>query len=309
MPNQASNSTQAPLFSVVIAVYNDWGSLEQCLRSLETQTGGPELEVIVVDDGSESAAPESIRQYKARYPVTIVQQQHAGIAAARNLGLQNSRGAVVVFTDADCRFQANCLSALGTAIRDFPQYSCFQLHLTGDCSTLVGRAEELRLITLQNRMLQPNGCIRYLNTSGFAMRRARAGTVEELFDPVALRGEDTLLLANLMQAGELPFFVDNAVVEHVISLSLLECFRKDVRSAWLEGRAYEIIAAKGIRMRMGHKDRFNMLLSMWKTARLRSIGRRAWLVVVARQLLVRIVTLGYQCARIGMNTHAPASAS
>jgi hypothetical protein len=158
-------------------------------------------------------------------------------------------------------------------------------------------------------MLQPNGCIRYLNTSGFAMRRARAGTVAELFDPVALRGEDTLLLANLMQAGELPFFVDNAVVEHVISLSLLECFRKDVRSAWLEGRAYEIIAAKGIRMRMGHKDRFKMLLSMWKTARLRSIGRRAWFVVVARQLLVRIVTLGYQCARIGMNTHAPARAS
>lgn len=308
MLRDATNSTPTPLFSVTIAVYNDWRPLEQCLQSLDQQTNCPKFEVIIVDDGSEEAAPESIRQWNGPYPLTIVQQPHAGIAAARNRGLQNSRGSVLVFTDADCRFQPNCLSALGAATTDFPQHNCFQLHLTGDCSTVVGRAEELRLTTLQHQMLQPNGCIRYLNTAGFAIRRARAGAEADLFDPDALRAEDTLLLANLMERGELPFFVTNALVQHAISLSFMESLRKDVWSAWLEGRTYDIIAAKGVRVRMGYKDRFGMLLATWKTARQHSLGSAAWFVLLARQSVQRIVTVGYRCLRMGSNAHATTNA-
>jgi len=309
MPNNGPISTPTPQFSIIVGVYNDWEPLEQCLRSLSLQSNGPAFEVIIVDDGSEEAAPEYIHQWNGRYPLTIVQQPHAGIAAARNRGLQSSRGSVLVFTDADCRFQANCLSALREAITDLPQHNCFQLHLTGDCSRIVGRAEELRLITLQNQMLQPNGCIRYLNTAGFAIRRAGVDTKAGLFDPVARRAEDTLLLANLMQRGELPFFVSAAVVQHIVSLSFIGCLRKDVRSAWLEGRTYEIIAAKSVRIRMGHKDRLGTLISMWRTARRRSIGSRAWFVLVARQSIQRVVTLGYRCLRFCTNAHVPAIAS
>jgi hypothetical protein len=42
-------------------------------------------------------------------------------------------------------------------IADSPQHDCFQLRLIGNCSSLVGRAEELRLSTFQNHMLQPDG--------------------------------------------------------------------------------------------------------------------------------------------------------
>ncbi|MGO9434929.1 MAG: hypothetical protein ACLP00_11665, partial [Terracidiphilus sp.] len=68
----------------------------------------------------------------------------------------------------------------------------------------------LRLTTFQSLMLQPDDRIRYLNTAGFAIRRARLGIETDVFDPVALRAEDTLLLANLMQVGELPLFVPEA---------------------------------------------------------------------------------------------------
>ena len=77
--------------------------------------------------------------------------------------------------DADCRLHINCLTALGEALARSPQNDCFQLRLTGSCSTVVGRAEELRLLTFQEHTLQPDGRIRYLNTAGFAIRRARAG--------------------------------------------------------------------------------------------------------------------------------------
>lgn len=52
----------------------------------------------------------------------------------------------------------------------------------------MGRAEELRLRVFQEHMLLPDGRIRYLNTAGFAIRRARVKIEVGLFDPVALRG-------------------------------------------------------------------------------------------------------------------------
>src|SRR5271170_6172996 len=201
--------------SIIIAVYNDWTALEGCLQSIARQTAERDFEVIVVDDGSTEAIPETIRQRISSLPLTIVRQAHGGISAARNCGIRNSGGTVLLFVDADCRLQANCLAALGAAIANSPQHDCFQLRLTGNCSSVVGRAEQLRLVTFQEHTLQPDGRIRYLNTAGFAIRRARTDVENGLFDPAALRGEDTLLLANLMQAGELPLFVPDAVVEHV----------------------------------------------------------------------------------------------
>ncbi len=289
-------STTMPLFSIIVGVYNDWIALDLCLRSLAQQTHGQKFEVIVVDDGSSEAAPEVIRQWVRCLPLTIVRQSHAGISAARNRGIQISRGSVLLFVDADCRCQTNCLAALGSTIAASPQYNCFQLRLSGECSRSVGRAEELRLTTLQNHMLQPNGCIRYLNTAGFAIRRSSVQIESGLFDPVALRAEDTLLLANLMQRGELPFFVADAKIQHDIQLSLLECFRKDIRSAFLEERTYDLIASRGIRIRMNHRDRLSMLWSMWKTSGQPSIGRSGWFVLTVRRALHGLLPLLTDCS-------------
>ena len=290
-------STTMPLFSIVIAVYNDWITLDPCLHSLAQQTRAPRVEVIVVDDGSSEAAPEAIQQWVSRLPLTIVRQSHAGIPTARNQGVQISRGSVLLFVDADCRFRTNCLTALQATIAASPQHDSFQLRLRGDCSTSVGRAEELRLTTLQSHMLQPNGCIRYLNTAGFAIRRSSIQIEKGLFDPTAHRAEDTLLLADLMQRGELPFFVGDAIVQHDIPLSLLACFRKDIKTAFIEGRTYDLIASRGIKIRMSHRERLSMLWSMWKTSGNPSIGRSGWFVVMARQALQRITSLAYRLRR------------
>jgi glycosyltransferase involved in cell wall biosynthesis len=294
------DSTTPPVFSIVIPVYNDWTSLDQCLQSLGRQSNSPSFEVIVVDDGSTENAPESIRSSVKRYRLTAIRQAHAGIPAARNHGIRASKGEVVLFVDADCRLRANCLAILGQTITRSPQHDCFQLRLLGNRSSLVGRAEELRLMALQDYMLQTDGRIRYLNTAGFAIRRTRATRETDLFDPTALRAEDTLLLVNLIQCGELPLFVPEAVVEHTVQLSLLACLRKDAQSAYLERRAYEIIASKGVRIRATQRERMRLLFSMWKTARERSIGRLAWITLVFRQTLQRTISSVYECFGVGL---------
>jgi glycosyltransferase involved in cell wall biosynthesis len=301
--HQQFSNQAPPVFSIIIAVYNDWALLQGCLQSLAHQTDGSSFEVIVVDDGSTEPAPEFVRSSNFPYPLVAIPQPHSGIPAARNTGIRTSKGAVLLFVDADSRLQASCLAALGSTIANAPQHNCFQLRLVGNCSNLVGRAEELRLTTFQQYMLQPDGRIRYLNTAGFAIRRTRANIEAGVFDPAALRAEDTLLLADLMQAGELPLFVPDAMVEHYIPLSLVGCFRKDIRSAYLEERTNSIIASKGVRIRLSHRERLQLLISLWKTARQPSIGRSAWFVVVVRQALLRMISFLYRCLRLGARKH------
>ncbi len=289
--------------SIVIPAYNDWTALDGCLGSIATHAGGPEFEVVVIDDGSDEAAPEEIRRWERCFPLTIVRQEHAGISAARNLGIRISSGAVVLFVDADCRLQENCMAALRSAVAISPRHDYFQLRLIGGGADVVNRAEQLRLATFQHYALQADGCIRYLNTAGFAIRRKRREAETGLFDPRALRGEDTLLLASLMERGELPLFVPDAVVQHALELSLVECFRKDIRSAWLEAPTYRMIASRAINVRVTHGQRLRLLSSMWKAAGQGSIGRTAWLVLVSRQALQRMISYLYRLVPAASGRH------
>lgn len=300
MTQFAQDSAATPFFSVVVPVYDDWIPLDQCLQSLAAQAAPPSFEVIVVDDGSAETAPESFSTANYGYPLTVVRQAHTGIPTARNRGIRISRGRVLLFVDADCRLDINCLASLDATVSHSPRHDCFQLRLVGNSASLVGRAEDLRLTTFQSLMLQPDARIRYLNTAGFAIRRARLGIETDVFDPAALRAEDTLLLANLMQVGELPLFVPDAIVEHAIPLSLMGCLRKDIRSVYLERRAYDIIASKGVRIRVTHRERLHLLWSMWQAAGQDSIGRSAWFVLVVRQAFQRMISFGYQFLRLGL---------
>jgi glycosyltransferase involved in cell wall biosynthesis len=297
---EVTTVTANVLFSIVIPVYNDWDPLERCLQSLSRQSSAPGFEVVVVDDGSKRTAPAQHAIWSTHFPLRLVHQAHAGISVARNRGVQIAEGSVLLFVDADCALQTNCLARLASTIAKTPGHSCFQLRLIGDCSRLVGRAEELRLITIQDHALQADGSIRYLNTAGFAMKRTRVDIEEELFDPLAPRGEDTLLLLHLIDCGELPLFVGDAIVEHAVSLSLAACFLKDTRSAVLARRANALINARGLKLRATNRERVRMLNRMWKTSREPRIGRLAWFVVVARQLLYRALNFLFQIFGAGV---------
>jgi glycosyltransferase involved in cell wall biosynthesis len=298
-----------PSLSIIIAVYNGWTALDSCLRSIAQQAREACIEVIVVDDGSDETAPDMIRKWAGSLPLTVVRQLHSGISAARNHGIRLSSGTILLFVDADCRLQENCLAALESTIAASPRHNYFQLRLVGDCSRFTGKTEHLRLTSIQDHMLQPNGCIRYLNTAGFVVRRSIAPIEKGLFEPVALRGEDTLLLATLIERGELPFFVADAIIQHQVSPSWLECLRKDIRSAFVEGTTYDLIRSRGIRIRMSNRERLRMARSMWKTSRQPSIGRMVWLALTVRQSLSRISTVMYRlfCGGSDSRTTSPAS--
>lgn len=100
--------TPDPLVSVILPVYNREGSVGRAIRSVLSQTYGP-FELVVVDDGSTDGTRGVVEGFGA--PVKLVTQAHAGVYAARNLGLRHARGEFVAFIDSDDAWLPDKLAA------------------------------------------------------------------------------------------------------------------------------------------------------------------------------------------------------
>jgi glycosyltransferase involved in cell wall biosynthesis len=97
-----------PRVSVVVASYNGARTLETCLSSLEG-LNYPDYEVILVDDGSTDATGRiALEHPRVRY----IFQENKGLSVARNTGIAAATGAVVAFTDSDCRADEDWLHYL-----------------------------------------------------------------------------------------------------------------------------------------------------------------------------------------------------
>jgi O-antigen biosynthesis protein len=86
-----------PSISVVVCAYNEEDTLDECLRHT-CALDYPDLEVIVVDDGSTDRTAEIARAHPRARLVTI---EHSGLSVARNAGHRAARGEVVAYLDAD----------------------------------------------------------------------------------------------------------------------------------------------------------------------------------------------------------------
>ena len=227
-----------PSISVVVCVYNDWDSLVECLETIEYQEQAPSFEVIIVDDGSKDPIPTFVTSRAWNFPHKVISQEHGGVAVARNIGIQASHGALIFFTDCDCILDKSCLRNIFQCSSEYPNSNCFQCLLVGDSSTLVGTAEHLHLNFIQQYRRSAAGELVYLNTSGTAIRRSRINTSGQVFNPLALRAEDTYLLADFIKNGDLPRHVSSAIVLHNVRLSVGAYLWKGMRSGYLAARTF-----------------------------------------------------------------------
>ena len=91
------------LISVIIPVYNAEDTIGAALESVATQQAG-EFEIIIVNDGSTDNSIIKIYTFKKAHPelrITIVDKQHEGVSATRNVGLLIASGKYIAFLDAD----------------------------------------------------------------------------------------------------------------------------------------------------------------------------------------------------------------
>ena len=91
--------------TVILPTYNRAPLLARTLRGLLDQTAASDTyEVVVVDDGSKDNTAEVVGRIEtsARGRLRYLRQGNKGPAAARNLGVRESSGQVVLFTGDDC---------------------------------------------------------------------------------------------------------------------------------------------------------------------------------------------------------------
>lgn len=89
----------SPLVSILIAAYNAEPWLAETLESAIAQTW-PNVEVVLVDDGSTDGTLAVARRYESER-VRVIHQANAGACAARNRALAEARGGFIQFLDAD----------------------------------------------------------------------------------------------------------------------------------------------------------------------------------------------------------------
>jgi len=120
-----------PLVTVAIAHYNLGQYLPETLASLARQTY-PNLEVIVVDDGStDPVSQEVLVEMQQQYPqVRFLHHENSGIGATRNRGLQEAHGEFFIPMDADNIACPHMVETFVRAMRRNPEVSaltCFCL--------------------------------------------------------------------------------------------------------------------------------------------------------------------------------------
>ena len=94
--------------SVIVPAYNSAQTIIGCINALKAQDYGGKFEIIVVDDGSKDSTTQIAKKSGAK----VFSQPNAGPAKARNLGAENAKGEILLFTDADCVPEKNWLQEM-----------------------------------------------------------------------------------------------------------------------------------------------------------------------------------------------------
>jgi glycosyltransferase involved in cell wall biosynthesis len=105
---------QPPAFSVVIPAYNARNLIGSAIRSVLDQSR-QDLELVVVDDGSQDGTPEVVSAIDDPR-LRLVRQANTGVAGARNRGIEESSGELVSFLDNDDLWMPNYLERMGSAL-------------------------------------------------------------------------------------------------------------------------------------------------------------------------------------------------
>lgn len=92
-----------PNVSVVVATLNNQDALRRTVNGLLNIDYPGGFEIIVVNDGSTDGTKEMLdRTFSKRKKIKIIHIPHSGVCVARNIGIENSHGSIIVNMDHDC---------------------------------------------------------------------------------------------------------------------------------------------------------------------------------------------------------------
>jgi len=108
-------ATSKPIISIVTPTFNRSDELDHLIKSIDKQTLNSDyFEMIISDDGSTDDTKEKTKKWieKVGFKLQYVCQNNNGPGSARNNGVKNSNGELIVFIDSDCEADNNWLKII-----------------------------------------------------------------------------------------------------------------------------------------------------------------------------------------------------
>jgi len=200
------------MISVIIPAYNAENVIKDCLISLLSQNYPKNnYEIIVVDDGSSDKTKEIVKNFKN---VRLIEQNHKGPAAARNLGVRKSKGDIILFTDADCVPSKNWIKFMTEPFKDKTIVGVSGTYRTLNKNSLIARFAGYEIEERHEKMKYEK-TIDFIGTFSAAYRKnifIKFGGFDENF-PIA-SGEDTEFSFKISEKKLKMVFEPRAYVYH-----------------------------------------------------------------------------------------------
>jgi len=237
-----------PFVSVIVITKNNAATMERCIKSLLQQTYPKgNYDVVFVDGHSTDGTDETIMKYaKTNQIMKLHYEDHGTMGFARNLGIGNSKGEIVAFTDGDATVPEDWIEGIAS------RFSKGELVALGGLDKLVSLGESDRIIDSWRRLGKAFGvkAIPCIKTVNFAMRRD-ALNICGGFDPKLSHYDETELLARIYSKAKTDNIVydPEIVVYHIrqgpskLSKGIKRNFRKSSDSTSVLMRRYMIRVA------------------------------------------------------------------
>ena len=88
-------------FSVIVPVYNRPQEIDELLASIVQQDFTGDIEILIVEDGSEDKSDVVVEKYKKNLSIAYYEKENSGPGASRNFGMQHATGDYFVILDSD----------------------------------------------------------------------------------------------------------------------------------------------------------------------------------------------------------------
>ena len=112
--------------SVIIPVYKVERTLDKCVESVLSQNL-PNMEVILVDDGSPDNCPQLCDKWcQGSEQVITIHKENGGLSDARNAGIDRATGTYITFVDSDDYIERNTFAQLLALLEEHPEFDILE---------------------------------------------------------------------------------------------------------------------------------------------------------------------------------------
>ena len=215
--------------SVMIPVYNGGETLAGCLDSVIRQTIN-NYEIIIVDNNSTDNTKNIIESYMARDKrIVYIYEPKKGRGSARNTGVKNCTGDIIIMTDSDCTVPDNWIEELTRPIIEESEDAVmgFEFNLSNEYwSNNTQKADEEFYLSICNGVY-----INFIDTKNFAIKKEVFGV--NIFNPNMQSSEDFCFYLSIKDKIKIRF-LPNIKVGHLHKNTIMGVILKNFdRGYWV----------------------------------------------------------------------------